>query len=147
MAAHFITTAFKKDGKFTVRNREKFESWWKRCRDGEFSVTFERMHATRSPLQNSLYHVAYVKPLSEYTGYTHKEMHEYLKKRFYPAHKRKVKVMLLHNRQGEVIDEYEVDMSSTTVLDKLEFSDFLRDIGVFAAELGVDVGTNRSEAA
>lgn len=143
MSKPFITTAFKKGDVYKLRNRKELDRWMQLQRDGEFTVMFDRLHARRSAAQNALYHVAYVKPLAEAFGWTHQDMHEYLRDRFMPPHKRKTKTLTLVNRRtGEVIDEKHIDLSSTTHLDKNEWSDFLRDIGVWAHEQGVDVGSN-----
>jgi len=68
-------------------------------------------------------------------------MHAYLKARFLPPERRVSKMLLLHNANGEVIDEYEIDLSTTTTLNKIEFSEYLHAIQVFAGELGVIVGS------
>ncbi len=109
-------------------------------------MVIERVKATRNLEQNRLYWAGFVRPLSEHTGYTPGEMHEYLKTRFLPPERRLMKTLLLQNAQGEIIDERQIDLSTTTVLNKIEFSDYLHEIQVFAGELGVIVGSN-SEAA
>lgn len=146
MSKPFVSTARIDGGQIKLRNRQGLEKWASFERDGEYTATFERQHATRSLESNALYWVGYVKPLSEHTGYTPNEMHAYLKARFLPTAKRKTKILLLHDQDGTVIDEYEIDLSTTTDLNKLEFGDYLRDIGVFAASLGVEVGSNREAA-
>lgn len=113
-------------------------------RDGEFTVTFERAHAVRSHIQNSLYWSGFVKPLADEFGWTMQDMHEYLKRRFMPPHKRKEKRLTLVNRRtGEVIEDMYLDLTTTTDLNRIEFSEYLRDIQVWAAEQGVDVGSSR----
>ena len=146
MKGEFVTTGRVEGGVFKIRNRPQMEVWANFQRDGEYTVIVDRLVATRNLEQNALYHVGYVKPLAEFTGYTPSEMHAYLKARFLPAHKRKMKTMLLHNQHGEVIDEFELDESSTTKLSRLEFGDYLKEIEVFAASLGVVVGSNREAA-
>lgn len=147
MPKPFITTAIVKDRKLQVRNREKLERWAQLEKDGEYTLTIERAHATRSLEQNALYFSGFVKPLADEFGWTLNDMHKYLKTRFLPLHKRKVKTLTLVNRRnGEVIDEITVDLSSTTHLNKVEFSEYLRDIQVWATGLGVDVGSNREAA-
>ena len=143
MSQAFVTTGRIEKGELKVRNRRSLDAWSKQQRDGEYTVTIERAHATRSLEQNKAYWAGFVKPLSEHTGYTPNELHAYLKSRFLPTHKRQTKTLLLHNRQGEVIDEYEVDLSTTTTLNRVEFGEYLHDISVFAAELGVTVGSSR----
>ena len=143
----FVTTAFKKGEEYRLRNRPALDAWMKRQRDGEFTVTFERAHATRNLEQNALYHAGFVKPLADEFGWTTKDMHAYLKARFLPDHKRRTKTLTLMNRRtGEVIDEIVIDASTTTMLNKVEFSEYLRDIQVWAAEHNVPVGSNREAA-
>lgn len=143
----FVTTAVVKGGKLAVRNRPQLERWASLERDGEYTVTIERAHATRSLEQNALYWAGFVNPIAEYCGETPRVMHEYLKTRFLPSHRRKTKTIVLANRRtGEVLDEYEVDLSSTTTLNKVDFSEYLSAIQVFAASLGVTVGSKREEA-
>jgi hypothetical protein len=142
VSKEFATTAVIQQGSLKVRNRQALESWASRERDGEYLVTVARQQATRSLEMNALYWVGFVRPLAEHTGYTSNEMHAYLKARFLPTHKRRVKHLLLHDKHGAVIDEYVIDMSTTTVLTKPEFGDYLHEIQVFAAELGVVVGGN-----
>lgn len=145
--SEFVTTAAIREGKLGIRNRKALEQWAERQKDGEYTLTVERAHATRSLEQNALYHVAFVRPLSEHTGYSVTEMHEYLKARFLPAAKRKTKTLLLHDRNGVVIDEREIDLSTTTSLNRVEFSEYLHEIQVFAATLGVEVGSHRDDSA
>lgn len=143
----FLTTGRVDKGQLKIRNRRELEKWAQLQRDGEYTVMIERQHATRNLEQNALYWAGYVQPLVEYTGYSAKEMHLYLKARFLPAQKRAGKVLLLHNQHGEIVDEYELDLSTTTNLNKVEFSEYLNEIQVFAASLGVSVGSNREDAA
>lgn len=143
----FVTTGRVVDGKLKVRNREMFEAWAHSQRNGAVIITIERAHATRSLEANALYWIGYVRPLSEYTGYTPNEMHAYLKARFFPSHKRRSKRLVLHNREGQVIDECDIDLSSTTTLTNVEFGDYLNDIREFAQSLKVEVGSNREAAA
>lgn len=146
MNKEFLTTGRIERGQLKIRNRKDLDAWASQQRDGEYTVVVERQHATRSLEQNALYHVGYVRPLAEHTGYTVKEMHAYLKARFLPTHKRQSKILLLHDQHGVVIDEYEIDLSTTTVLNKVEFTEYLQAIDVFAADLGVIVGSKREAA-
>ena len=143
----FIGTGYVKDGQFKARNSKAYETAFAKWPDCEVTITIERDYATRNVEQNKLYWVGYVKPLCQYTGYTKNEMHTYLKQRFLPAHKRVMKRLLLSDVNGVVIDDVEIDMSSTTTLSKPDFSEYLHDIEVFAASIPVMVGSNREEAA
>ena len=142
----FVTTGRVIDGELKVRNRRSFDAALAKFKDGEVTITVSKAHATRSVDQNRLYFAGYVKPLSEHTGYTPNDLHTYLKQRFLPVEKRQSKTLLLHNQHGEVIDQYEIDLSTTTTLNRVEFSQYLSDIQEFAASLGVDVGSNRAAA-
>ena len=146
MASEIVLTGRVESGKLQLRNKKQMESALARWKDGEIVVTIGRLHATRNIEQNALYHVGYVKPLSEHTGYTPNEMHSYLKARFLPAEKRRTKTLLLHDKNGVVIDEYTIDLSTTTTLNKIDFSEYLHAIDVFASSLGVIVGSNREAA-
>lgn len=144
MAQPYLATGVIKGGEFRMRGREQFVAWAKRQRDGEYTVTFERLFATRSVEQNAVYWAGYVTPISEFTGYTKNEVHELLKRRCLPEHKRRVKkIEIVSRKTGETIDEYEVDNSTTTTLNKPEFSEFLQNIELLAAEIGVPVGSIR----
>lgn len=148
MAKGFTTTAVIEKGVLKMRNRPKLEAWAKQQRDGEYTMTLERHVAIRNLEQNALYWAGFVKPLADEFGWTQNDMHAYLRQRFLPAHKRHVKHLALVNRRtGEYVDEMEIDLSTTTTLNKVEFSEYLRDIQVWAGEQGVEVGSNRESAA
>lgn len=142
MARRLILTGTLHKGKLRVRRWPSFADW----KDGEVLITIERATATRSLEQNAAYWVGYVHPLAEYSGATANEMHLYLKQRFLPLEKRQLKRLVLCDRNGEIVDDVTLDLSTTTKLDKEEFSTYLQDISVFAGELGVSVGTNREAA-
>lgn len=142
----FVGTGYVKGGHFKARNSSSYETAFSDWPDCEVTITIERDYATRNVEQNKLYWRGYVKPLSEYTGMTKNEMHEYLKKRFLPAHTRVMKRFVLTDAQGVVVDDVELDMSTTTKLSKGDFSDYLNDIQVFAASIGVECGSHREAA-
>lgn len=142
----YVGTAIIENGVLRIRNRPHVERWASLQRNGEYTFTIERLTARRSLEQNALYWAGYVDPLCEHTGYRPREMHLYLKARFLPAAKRKTHHLLLQNRAGEVIDEFEIDMSTTTTLNRIEFGDYLDEIQAFAATLGVTCGSNRGLA-
>lgn len=103
-------------------------------------IEIRRAHATRSVIQNALYWAGYVRPLADYTGYTSPEVHAYLKKRFLPnSH------VAIADRNGVILDEVDLE-PTTTRLTKHEFSEYLMHIAAFAAELGVDVGSDQAGA-
>lgn len=126
----FVTTGFVHDGKLTVRNRKHFDAWLEKLDRGEVIVTIEKAHATRSEQQNRWYWAVILKHLSEHTGYTAEELHEYCKQRF------NSKTLVICNDQGEITDEETVGLS-TTKLNKLTFGEYCESIRQWAAELGV----------
>jgi len=127
-----ITTGVVRDGKLKLRHAERVSRELKHwTRDAEVTVTIARKRATRSLAQNALYWSVYVEVLSEHTGYSPDEIHTILKAKFLP------KALALCNGDGEVRDEFVIG-STTTTLNKNEFSEFLRNIQQWAAEeLGV----------
>lgn len=141
----FEGSAVKKDGKVRLRNGKAFEQWSERLREGqEVMVTFEPAHATRSLDQNALYWAGYVNPIAEYTGNSEKWMHAYLKKKFLP----KQRIVIVDRKTGVIVDEQDLDQLTTTVLNKIEFGDYLREIEEWVTEEfhgAVVVGSNRDE--
>ena len=142
MASEYVSTGRVEGGKLKVRNRARFEQAFKSWRDCEVIITIEKAHATRNLEQNKLYWAGYVKPLAEYTGYSPKWIHAYLKKRFLPANH-----LMIQDKDGVIVDEADVDALTTTTLDKVQFGEYLRDVEEFALTLKVVVGSNREDAA
>lgn len=136
-----VTTGRVEGGKLHVRNRKQVDAALARWMDTEVIVTIEKAHATRSRESNALYWAGYVKPLADFTGYSPKWMHAYLKKRCLPAKK-----MLIQDKHGVVVEEADLEALTTTTLNKVEFSEFLHEVEEFALSLGVTVGSNREAA-
>jgi hypothetical protein len=143
----FEGSAVKKDGKVRMRNRKSFEDWSERLREGqEVAFTFEPAHATRSLDQNALYWAGYVQPIAEYTGNSPKWVHAYLKHKFLP----KQRIEIVDKKTGVIIDEVNLDQLTTTVLNKIEFGEYLRKIEEWVLDEfhgNVTVGSNREHAA
>lgn len=136
MAKELASSGFIKAGVLMIRNRRQLDKALARWKDGEVTITIEQAHATRSLEQNALYWVAYVNPLAEYTGYSPKWMHAYLKKRFLPSRR-----LLIQDKHGVVVDERDIDALTTTTLNKVDFGEYLHAIEEFALELNVTVGS------
>lgn len=117
-----VTTAFVRHGKLKVRHAERFVD----LRDGEYELRLRRQRATRSPAQNAYYWVVLAQ-LSERTGYTEDELHEWAKVTFLP------KALAFADGNGEVVDERVIG-GTTTTLNKLEFGAYVDAIVRFAAE-------------
>ena len=108
-------------------NRERLKKLLAGAKDGELTVTIERKHATRSLAQNRLYFGVYCRVLSEHTGYTPEEIHDYLKAKFLP------KKIVMADAHGEIVEEVTLG-TTTTRLNKIEFGEYLRAIQQWAAE-------------
>lgn len=93
-------------------------------------VTVRRKGWKRSDRQNAWYWGQILELLSEHTGYTPDELHEYCKSRFIP------KKLAICDGNGIVVDERVVG-GSTTRLNTVEMADYCEAIRRFAAE---DVG-------
>jgi hypothetical protein len=114
-------------GKLKIRAWRSLSRW----RDGEVTITIARKHATRSLSQNAYYWGVVLFHLSDYTGYTQDELHEYLKLRF--NHVR----LVLCDRQGIVVDDRVVPQTTTT-LNKVTFGEYVEQVRRWAAaDLGL----------
>ncbi len=123
-----VATGAVKDGRLFIRNRRAFDEQVKTMREGwELEICVKRVRATRSLEQNAFYFGVVVHLLSEHTGYTPDEIHEFCKAKFIPRR------LVLANRNGEVVDEYVLG-SSTRSLTTVEFAEYVSDIQQWAAE-------------
>jgi hypothetical protein len=113
-----------------MRQSGVFATQLRQLRDGEVEIRIERKRATRNQQQNRLYWGVVLWALSEHTGYTPDELHEICKAKFLP------KQLAVADGNGEVVGEFVIG-GSTTKLSMGEFSDYLRQIKLWAAELGV----------
>lgn len=114
-------------------NRKKLAALLRTRRDCELTVLIEKKHATRSLAQNAYYWAGVVDSISEHTGYTPDEVHEFLKAKFLP------KTITLADHQGEIKEEVTIGVS-TAVLNKLEFGEYIETVRRWAAEtLDLDI--------
>lgn len=113
-------------GKFTL-NKDRLRDELRGRKDGDYTVTIERQHATRSAAQNAAYWGVTIRVLSEHTGYTADEIHDYLKAKFLP------KTLSLPDANGEIKDEFTVGRT-TTRLNKIEFGEYMERIAQWASE-------------
>jgi hypothetical protein len=90
-----------------------------------------KKRATRSLSQNAWYWGCIIDALSEHTGYTPDEMHDFLKAKFIP------KKLAVCDDNGEIKDELVIG-GSTTKLDKGGFVEYCESIRRWAA-LELDV--------
>lgn len=122
-----VASGFVKAGKVQIRNRGVFEDGLASMKDGDVTVRVERLRATRSVKQNAFYWGVLIEGLSEHTGYSADEMHEFLKAKFIP------KRLAVLKGNGEICEELVVG-GTTTKLDTIEFSDYCAAIQQWAAE-------------
>jgi hypothetical protein len=108
-------------------NRVRLEKLLRTKRDCELVLVIEKRHATRSLAQNSWYWAGVIGTISDYTGYTPEEVHEFCKAKFLP---RKV---TLADKHGEVVEEITIGRT-TTKLNKVEMGEYIEAIRAWAAE-------------
>ena len=127
-----MATGCVESGQLKIRARRELEAEFKKWPDCEVTVLIERKHATRSLAQNRYYFGGVLRLLSEHTGYTVDELHEYFKRRFLS------KPVLICDAEGVVMDEDRVGLT-TTRLNKIEFGEYVESIRKVAAEMGVEI--------
>ncbi len=108
-------------------NRVRLAKLLKGRRDAELVLMLERKHATRSLSQNAFYWAGVIGSISEYTGYTPEEVHEFCKAKFLPNR------VTLADKNGEVVEEIVIG-KSTTALNKIQFGEYIEAIRQWAAE-------------
>jgi hypothetical protein len=114
-------------GKLCVKSADAFSARLARFRDGPVEVTVERKHATRSQRANAYWWGVCLALVSEHTGYTADELHEFAKATFLP------KKLAFSDGNGEVVGEYVVG-GTTTRLNTVEFGEFIERFRQWAAE-------------
>lgn len=118
-------------GRVWFHNRRAFDAAVASVREGsEVEIAITLLRATRSVQQNRWYWGVCIHLLSEYTGYSPEEMHEFLKAKFLPKH------LAVMNGNGVVVDHYVIG-GSTRALNTVEFKEYTEAIQQWAAE---DVG-------
>lgn len=123
-----IASASVQRGRLHLHNRRAFDDQVRQFREGaqvEIAVTIRR--ASRSVAANAWYWGVIIQVISEHTGYTPDEVHEFLKAKFIP------KRLAIANGNGEVVDEYVLG-GSTRKMNTIEFSEYCTQIQQWAAE-------------
>jgi len=144
MTREYVASGFVRRGQLKLRQKLAFQRACAEWPDGEVIVRIEPASATRSRALNARYWAGYVAPLSAHTGYSPLEVHAYLKQRFVPA----VHRVLIHDAQGEVVDDVELAaLTTTTTLTRDEFAAYLDQVADFARRLGVTIDTAQETAA
>lgn len=117
-----------RNGRVQFANRRAFDSAVSGLRDGlEVEITVKALRATRSVQQNRFYFGTVIHLLSEYTGYSVDEMHEFLKAKFLPKH------LAVTNGNGAIVDHLVIG-GSTRKLNTVEFNEYIAQIQQWAAE-------------
>jgi hypothetical protein len=116
-------------GKYRIIDERTVAKLVAMLKDGRYTAHLQRINDRRSSAQNRMYFGLAVKTLSEYTGYTREEIHEFLKVKFNPQ------TIFICNANGEIVDEKEIG-GTTRFLSKIEMGDMFERIQVFAAEAG-----------
>lgn len=127
IAKPFQATGRIEKGKLLIRSAKRMTealSFWRDC---EVTVTIERRHAIRSIKANKYYFGVCLRLLSEHTGYTVDELHEWAKAKFLP------KRILIQDSDGIVHDDTPIG-GTTTTLNRVQFYDYVEQIRQFAAE-------------
>ncbi len=123
-----IASACVKNGRLRFHNRRAFDEQVRQFREGaevEIEVTIRR--ATRSHQQNRFYWGVIVQVISEHTGYTPDEVHEFLKMKFIP------KRLALADSNGEIQGEFVIG-GSTRKMNTVAFGEYMTACRQFAAE-------------
>lgn len=117
-------------GEFKPYNAPLYAQFLQR-REGK-RVSVEVKGITRSNAQNSYYHAVVVNIIADYTGYTHDEVHAFLKDNFLAP--------LVRRRDIIMGDKTGKSRLTTTTLSTDEFSQYVEDIRRWAAmELGLHI--------
>jgi len=115
-----------------IEDRRRFDDAVSRMDDRwDYEIAVRRLYANRSQQANRFYWGVVVELLSEYTGFTPDEMHEWLKMKFIP------KQLAVCDGNGEVEGEFVIG-GSTRKMSTAQFADYIETIREWAAsKLGV----------
>lgn len=122
MASEVVLTGRIANGKLHVRGWKPFDGW----KDGEVTIAVRRKRAPRSQPQNAWYWGQILRLLSEHTGYTVDELHDYCKQRFNGT------TVCLTDSDGVVVDEQRIG-KTTTKLNRVTFGEYCEAIRQWAA--------------
>lgn len=131
-------------GKVKLRDVRTFNGALAQLPDGEYLLTIDKAHATRSLQANAFYWGVVIESIARHTEQPAGDIHEYCKQHFLP------KRLALADKNGEIHDDGTVIGGSTTKLNKIEFYEYCEQIRQWALDfLGLDIPTpdQRGEAA
>lgn len=132
----FTTGVRIEKGKMTVRNRQRMLDIVARARDGEYILTLERAHGTRSKAQNDYLWAVVNARVAEWMAepmgrpVSPTEAHEILKATHLPHE------LAMSGDNGTLMNGYVIG-GSTTKLNKLQFVEYLESIVTHYAERGL----------
>lgn len=116
-----------RNGRLFLHDRRGFNESLRRFRDGAVvQIEVTKRQAVRSLNQNKYYFGVVLQLLSEHTGYTPDELHDFCKMRFLP------KRLAFCDGNGEVKGEYVLG-GSTRRLSTIDFGNYMEDIRRWAA--------------
>lgn len=122
-----VASAAVKGGRLFIRNRRAFDDQIARLDERwELEVTVKRQSSTRSLQANRFYWGVVVAVLSEFTGYTPDEIHDFLKMKFIP------KKLAVCNGNGVIVDEFVLG-GSTREMNSNDFYEYVEAIRQWAA--------------
>jgi len=114
------------NGKLTIRDRKGFDAYLNQFAGKDVTIDVKRKRSKRSLAQNDFFH-AWVKLLSEHTGYAFEEMKDIMKNMF-------LKVEKVNEKTGSIFE----CTRKTSSLNKMQFADFCTEIQQWAeGEFGV----------
>jgi hypothetical protein len=105
-----------KGGKLIFHDKQRFLDYVNQLGDGIVEMTLKKRRRTRSLNQNAYYWGVVCQLISDYTGMTPDEVHEYLKSTF----------------NYKMVKNFKVPIS-TTNLNSIEFGDYITKIKIWAS--------------
>ena len=108
-----------KDGRLHLKKIKEFNSYVAKWEGKEVEVKVKRKSKNRSDAQNNLYW-AYLNIIAEDTGNDFEQLHDTFKAKFLIDHSGKFPVV-----------------KSTTILNTIEFGEYITKIAVFVADYGI----------
>lgn len=129
----YVCTGRIEKGVLKIRNSKLMVENLKSWRDCEVTVRVEKAHALRSIEANRYYFGVVLEILSEHTGYTREELHEWAKAKFLPRE------LAILDGNGNIVDNLVIG-GTTTSLNKVEFYEYVERVRTFALErLDLDI--------
>lgn len=141
--ASYQTAIRVEGGKVKLRSVDAFNRGLGQLPDGEYLLTVDKAHATRSLSANAFYWGVVIEAIARHTEQPADDIHEYCKQHFLP------RKLALADKNGELHDDGTVIGGSTAKLNKTEFYEYCEQIRTWALDFfGLDIPTpDQREAA